>query len=525
MSPTLLTSSHSDVMSILKRIQYLPVVFLAASSIPFSTFLLFVNYLYIFLIPENTFHHHLKKMPGFRSKTILLSGINTPHGLRLARAFYETGHNVVGADYEPGGVPIHVRFSRALTRFHRLPYQCEERRVVAYITALLRIIEQEHADLWINCTSSTDPNVEAQARNIIEQTTNCHCFALRLNDAPSFATRHAFLSHTKSLGLPVPEAYDVRSRDEIHNVLNTAHGNRKYMLHSPEHVGVSTNRVRTVLPRRTLSQTYNTVSQIAIAKAHPLRLEQDTDGLERFSTFAVIVRGEVTAFVASSSSHASCYRALDPNSALNRFMLHFVQTFARRQGTGFNTHLGIEFCIEERVIETGVVKSILPADVSVQAQAAALLFRGVSGSTQLARAYLACLLPELEDDDKQSRSAFWVQNHRVDGDAAMPSSNSSGIYCFGQDLLQLCLAPLINVITVRSSLIDCLGNLVLFIKHLLLWQDDTYSPRDPIPFWWSYQIYIPLRLIMTAILVGDNGDRTLLTDRPQQYEKSRQEAG
>lgn len=474
---------------------------LALSCIPLSILLLALNHLRITLIPRNSVRHRLQKTPGFVSRTILLSGINTPQGLRLARAFYDTGHRVVGADYEPGGLPIHIRFSKALRRFYPLRLQSEERRAVDYIAALVQIIEQEHVDLWINCTSSVDISTDAQARAVIEQTTKCRCFALPWSVAAYFATRDAFLTYTKSQGLPVPEICRVQSRDEIHNVLHKAHGHRKYLLRSPHQNGLHVSSLKTILPSRTISQTYNTVSRITITKTLPWTLEQDTDGLERYSSFAIMVNGDVRAFVVSHPSPAGGHQILDPESALNQAMLRFMQTFARNQGREFTTHLGIDFCVEEHVTQTGVVKDILPVEVSTQAQPNVLLFRGIGGSAQLTRAYLASLAPDREDAHKaESRSALSVTENYLVRDVAVPvTTNSNGYYCFGQDFLNLYFTPLANLVTLKTSLIDYLQQLFVFIDHLLFWQDDAYSWQDLAPFWWSYQVYIPLRLIVTAI--------------------------
>ncbi|KIX96303.1 uncharacterized protein Z520_08081 [Fonsecaea multimorphosa CBS 102226] len=487
-------------MPLMESIQYVFFAFVAASCVPVSTLLLIFNLLWLSLSPWTSIHQRLKRVPGFRSRTIFITGVNTPHGLRLARAFHSTGHKVIGADHEPDGFPIHVRFSKALSRFYRLPPKSDDSREVAYIESLVRIIDQEHAELWINCTSSVDPSTEAQARSVIEQRNKCQCFALRINDVPYFATREAFLLYTASQGLPVPETYHVKSRDEVHNVLNKARGRRKYLLQSLDQNGVYANSARTVLPRRTLSQTYNTVSQMAITSTVPWKLEQDVNELERYHTFAIIVKGSLRAFVASRLIHPGCYQLLEPKSALNMSMLRFVHTFARNQGHDFTTHLGIDFCVEEQFTESGVAQIILPVQVSIQAQAAAQLFQGLSGSVQLSRAYLDCLNVNGVNAEKQmTKSGPAAIQHSPHDDIAMPDSKISGTYSFGQDLLQLFFEPLLKLITLRIGIIDYTRHLVHFLKHLVFWEDDLYNFQDPMPFWWSYQIYIPLRFVRNAV--------------------------
>lgn len=495
-------------MSLLKRIESILFVSLTLCCLPLSTLLLFLNCLCILLVPVKTLPFHDRhKIPRGGSRTLLLSGINTPLGLRLARAFREAGHRVVGADYEPGDIPSLARFSTALARFYPLRREFEDRQTVAYIRDLLYIIDEEDVDVWITCTSNADPNIEAQARHVIEMATRCHCFALRMDDAPYFLTRSAFLAHVKSIGLPTPEKYRVTSRDEIHKVLNKAQGVRRYLLHSPDEAGGPVASTRTILPRRTLSQTYNTVSHVHIAKTALWRLDQDTDGLQKFSTFSVIARGRVTAFVASSSTDLGSHHALDPESALSQSMLRFVQIFASKHGINFSTHIGITFCVEEQVMETRVVKTILPVEISGHAHACVALFHGSEGSCQLSQAYLACLPPDIEKRNGQTAPALTITQEAQDKKVVVPNSSSPGVYCFGQALLGLGCKPLATFISRRDSLTDCLGKWVLLLRYLLLWQEDTYSFQDPWPFWWSYQIYIPLRLVMAAISVENDAGR------------------
>lgn len=488
-------------MSVSRKVQCILLVCLAISCTPLSTLLLFFNYLYISLVPFRAIRGHLQKTPGFKQRTILLTGVNTPQGLRLARAFHETGNRVIGADYEPGGLPIHVRFSKALSWFYRLPLEPKERRAVAFIDALVRIVEQEHVDLWINCTSNVDATTEAQARDVIEQTSKCRCFALRLNDVPYFLSREAFLPYLKSQGLPTPEAYKVKSRDEIHNVVNKAPGHRKYMLSGPLQNGTHVTPHKTRLPRRTLSQTYNEVSLISIAQTMPWRLEQDIDGLERYSSFTVVVGGSVKAFAASRCIHPGCYQVLEPRSALSESMLRFVQTFAANQGLDFTTHLGIDFCVDAHATEAGVTTSIFPVELSVQAQTTVLLFHGIGDSAQLTRAYLGWLASSnMESANKQLvKPVQPIDLHATVTEVATPTLGSPGSYCFGQDLLHLVFMPFLDLLTLKRGLMSFLRQIFLFLEHLLSWQDDAYSFRDPLPFWWAYQIYIPLRLVMSAL--------------------------
>lgn len=487
-------------MPISRSIEHLFFVLLALSCLPLSTLFICVNYVYNYWSSRNPLRKQLMRIPGFKSNTILITGINTPHGLRLARALNYTGHTVVGADHEPGGLPVHVRFSRALSRFYRLPSETGNRDV-EYIATLVQIIERENVDLWINCSHSTDLTLDTQATAVIEKNTRCHCFTLRAEHVPYLTNRDAFFEYLASLGLQVPETYRVTSRAEIHNLLGKAGRTRKYLLQSQDQDGPNAVSARTKLPRRTLSQTYNTLSSLTITNTAPWQLEQDINDLERYSTFAVIARGVVKAFVASQLISPGCYMVKEPKSALTRSMLQFVQAFASKQGAYFTTHLGIDFCVEEQSTQSGVVQAILPVSVSVHAQAATQLFHGKVGSIELSRAYLACLAEDESDirNGTATPASAATTGQTLLDDVAIPDARIPGIYCFGQDLLHLWFEPLRDLVTYRKDLNQCLQQICQFLNHLIFWDDDTYTFEDPLPFWYSYQIYIPLRLIHTAL--------------------------
>lgn len=493
-------------MSVRNRIQDFLLLAITISFAPISTFLLAVNYFYLCIFPWVSVRRGLRKTRGFEPKTILLSGVNTPQGLRLARAFHDTGHDVIGLDHEPGGLPVPLRFSKAVHKFHASKVTLVDDMSNEYVNFLTETIETDHVDLWLNCVTSADPFLEAEVKEIIEQTTKCRCFALSRDTASHFTTRDTFLSYIHSLGLPVPEVHQVKSRDELHKVLNRSHGRRKFLLHAPTREEANNSRARTPLPRRTLSQTYNLVSRIDITQSSPLRLEQDTNGLEKYSTFAIIVKGQVKAFVASYSAENSSVHLLDPKSALNQSMLRFVSLFAENHGHSFNIHLGIDFCVEEWVTASGVVKTILPVGISNHVQTNTLLFQGIAGSLQLTGAYLACLQPDDPMDKKEAEAVSLRAHHDLRVDISMPESKSTGVYSFGQMVSQLAIRPLAQLFMLRNTPKGFLRSLIFLVDCLFQWTDDSYSINDPMPFWWFYKVYVPLGIIMN--LIGRNSGDT-----------------
>jgi hypothetical protein len=474
--------------------------FIILSCLPASAFLLVINYVYIAISSRNSVHKRLKRTPGFKPKTILITGISTRHGLKLARAFYRTGHLVIGADGEPEGLPTPARCSRALTRFHNLACDFGDHHDAEYIARLVHVVEFERADLWINCNASSDISLETRARDVIQQYTKCQCFALLPEHMPFLAGGQALLDYLMGQGLPVPESYRVTSRAEIHKVLSRASGTRKFFLQSVEQNGVNANTRRTLLPRRTMSQTYDMVSRISIADTTPWRLEQDINDLEKYSTFAVIVSGNLKVFAANRVRQDDMCQALDPKSTLFRSMMRFVETFARRQGSKFTTHLGVDFCVDEYASEAGVTLTILPVKISVHIQDSVFLLQGMDGAIQLTRAYLAPLVAKTDQPAKMIKSVPAArQPQTLPDEVAIPDGKTQGIYTFGPNVVSGVIRPLYSFCKLHISGIETLRQMIQFLGHLLFWQDDLYDPQDPLPFWISYQIYTPLQILRASL--------------------------
>ncbi|KAK5053124.1 hypothetical protein LTR84_002098 [Exophiala bonariae] len=484
----------------------LPLLAIAVTILPISTFLLVVNYLYICLFPRHSIRRRLRTTRGFGPRTVLLTGVNTPQGLRLAGAFHDTGHNVIGLDYE-SGLPTPARFSRAVHRFYPLRVPSVEGRRSEYVNHVTEIVEKERVDLWLNCITNADPDLESQVRTRIERITTCRCFALSLDDAPCFARKDKLLSYMQSLGLPVPEVHQVRSRDELHKVLNRSHGQRKYLLHATTKQEANNSRIRARLPRRTLSQTYNLVSRINITQSSPWVLEQDTDEMEKYSTFAITVRGEIKAFVASYSTDNSSFQLLDPDSALSQSMLRFVSSLVKSQGCNLTIHLNMDFRVEEWVTATGVVKTILPVDVSTQADVNTLLFRGIAGSAQLTRAYLACLQSADPKENPTTDVASSYPYYVSDDGVSFPVFETFGVYNFGQMVHTLAVTPLRHLLTFKVGPRSFLKSLASLVDRLLHWTNDSYSIDDPLPFWWYHQVCVPLEILIRVITGPSTFDR------------------
>ena len=74
----------------------------------------------------------------------------------------------------------------------------------------------------------------------------------------------------------------------------------------------------------------------------------------------------------------------------------------------------------------------------------------------------------------------------------------------GPALHALLLTPLLRLLTLRpqpdgGGIFYVLGAAIAFARQVLWWQEAVYDFKDPLPFWYLYQVYIPLRLVWAAM--------------------------
>lgn len=170
--------------------------------LPLSTSILIFSFALHVLVPPNGLRRRLRQSPRFRPKTILITGVGNATGLRIARAFYSTGHKVIGADFEPLRVPVNGRFSNSLSGYHRLRNRIAPGDSAAlYMRDLVDIVEENKVDLWISCSDVISPVEDAQARELLESRTNCRSMQVSLQVANSLGNSEALIRYTKNIGL------------------------------------------------------------------------------------------------------------------------------------------------------------------------------------------------------------------------------------------------------------------------------------------------------------------------------------
>ena len=458
--------------------------------LPLSTFILFSSYVFTFLFgPDLRRRRRVNQsVRGFQQHTILVTGVGMTKGLALARLFYEAGHNVVGADFEPYGVPVCGRYSRSLKIFHRLPKPNAHDGAAYYVNSVLQVIKSEKVDIWVSCSGVASALEDGQAKEIVEKRSSCRAVQFDVEYTGKLHEKDTFIQETERCGLPTPETHNVTSRGAVHKVLQSPRKDsskrRSYIMKS---VGMddSVRGNMTLLPRRSVSDTYNHVAQIPISGEKPWVLQQYVRGKEYLS-HALIINSEVKMFVACPSAELLMhYEALPSDSGLGQAMLEFTRKFVARSGKVLNGHLSFDFMVEEHATDRGAQLAILPIECNPRAHTAVALFRGQA--VQVARAYTDILRSNA---------------HAVNGNDESPSADSDVLmvkaddlvlphYWFGHDLVMLVLLPFLHVLLCRQSLLNWMRGCAQFMPYVLFWKDGTYEGWDPWPAWALYHVYWP----------------------------------
>ena len=443
--------------------------------LPIDSFILIFAYAFHVLSPQNAARRSIRRSPGFQPRTILVTGVAMSKGLVLARAFYQAGHNVIGADVERFGIPVCGRFSRAVKKYYALPDPTETDGALYYVHDLLRIVRREKVDLWVSCSGVASAVEDGEAMEFIEKRSDCKAFQFDVKTTATLHEKHSFIQHTMSLGLPAPETYDVTSRTTVHKILNRTK-EKKYIMKS---VGQDDARRgdMTLLPQRTISATYQHLARIPISEQKPWVLQQFIKG-EEYCTHAVVVRGEVKAFVACPSLDLLMhYKALPPTSSLSTAMLKFTSEFAARSGQHMTGHLSFDFLVQETVTEKGFEKTLYPIECNPRAHTAVVLFN--AQSEELAQAYLTAVAPEMNGAGNGHPTEIVIPRQ------------PAAYYWIGHDVVSLVLQPLLHVLMFRLSVADSIRDCYTFLQHVLFWKDGTFEMSDPLPWWWLYHVYWP----------------------------------
>lgn len=410
-------------------------------------------------------------------------------GLAIARAFHKEGHDVVAADFEPNGIPVCGRFSRAVRKFYRLPQESRnEAGESSYVTALLSIVRKEKIDLWVSCSGVASALEDAKAAEAVEKETNCKAIQFGMDMTAILHEKYSFNENTRKLGLNTPKTHLIASIEDALEILNTVKttDNIKYIM-KPVGVDDTARADMTLLPRPSASKTRSHVTRLNPSSTRPFVLQQFIKGPE-YCTHSIVIRGKVMLFTACPSADMLMhYQSLPTDSPLFQVMFEYTKTYAEKMGKAMTGQFSMDFLIDETTGDGKLEEKIYPIECNPRAHTAVVLFG--NDSAKMVDAYLHIL-----DSDPPS-------NGKEEIETIFPSSTIRH-YWLGHDILTRLILPLIKLFTFHSTITSTYHNLREFLNHVLYWKDGTFELWDPWPFWWLCCVYWPGRFIV-AIIKGE----------------------
>lgn len=417
-------------------------------------------------------------------RTVLVTGVGMTKGLVLARLFNKAGHKVIGADFEPyASVP--GRVSNSLAKFYRLEKPAPSAGSGNYIQGLLNVILKERVDLWVSCSGVASAVEDGEAKEVVENRTQCKAVQFDVATTQTLHEKHTFIQHTREIGLHVPETHHITNREDVDRALEEAPAGRKYIM-KPIGMDDAARGDMTLLPKASLSETNSHLDRLRISTKSAWILQQFIHG-EEYCTHALVVKGQVKAFVACPSAELLMhYEALPETSPLSKAMLAFTQQYAKIGGIGFTGHLSFDFLVEDSSPADSKEIVLYPIECNPRAHTAVALFNGTSAMVD---GYLSLLeLP--------------TENHS----AVITPSQHNSYYWIGHDIVTRLVLPLAQMLTLKIDLQQFLQGIVELLVHIAFWKDGTYDVIDPLPWFWLYHVYWP-RIFLHCLVTGKKWSR------------------
>ncbi|KAG0645136.1 O-methyltransferase [Hyphodiscus hymeniophilus] len=410
----------------------------------------------------------------FQPRVILVTGVGMSKGLSIARAFYREGHHVIGADFEPFGIPVCGRFSSTLRKFYRISKPTSgpaESR--GYAEGLLDIVNRESVDLWVSCSGVASAVQDGEAAEIIENESKCRAIQFGAQTTKTLDEKHLFIKQTRKFGLNVPETHLITSVEDALRVLHPSEKGMERKQYIMKSVGLddTTRADMTLLPQASSDDTRSYLARLNPSVSRLFVLQQFISGPE-YCTHSVIIRGRVMVFAACRSAELLMhYEAVSPRSDLSRALQKYSEIYAAKMGcvTG---HFSIDFMLDERSTELDLMSRLYPIECNPRAHTAVVLFEQESG--RMVDAYLSAL--EVDGMDG------------IDIQPVVTPSTTKGYYWIGHDLVTCVLLPLLSTMAMKGSISSLTEKRKVFLHHLMFWKDGTYLLWDPLPFWWLYYV-------------------------------------
>lgn len=388
--------------------------------------------------------------------------------MKLARAWAAEGHRVIGADVADLDLPIRSGggMSNALVAFYRIP----ENR---YTSRLLEVIHREKVDLWIPCSPKVTFLEDATARRVIECRTGCRCITFDPDQAVWLASSESFTKFVKEKGFPVLESHKVQSRDSVHKILHRS-PSKSYQI---SRATPTANDRALILPRRTLSKTYNCVSEIRITADRPWILQQQSRLGGLFADL-LVVRGHIQAIqVRRSDATSSSREPSRLDEALTTAVHKLMQSLAIKCGSWFTGHLTVQFMVDEEFDAHSVRHSIYIAGCTPGPTVIERLSRNVPCP-------IAGYLSVFTSDP--------VDLGDVKATLCSAPAAKSPTRAVIRPTSFLLFSPLYFALTILEAV-------KTESEHLLFWRNPFFTLLDPLPWWWEVHVYQPLREVWILV--------------------------
>ncbi|KAL2843894.1 hypothetical protein BJY01DRAFT_264152 [Aspergillus pseudoustus] len=429
--------------------------------------------------------HNILQDEGFYPKTILVTGINTPHGLRVARCCYFEGHRVIGADITDSRVTSGESMSKAV-----FAYYCIQK--ARYIPNLLDMVQKEKVDIWIPCSEEAPAAENAMAKQAIEGRTSCKCITLDSDLSSQWNRPESFLEYLEGNSLPVVENHQVHSRDSIHRIL---HRSPTKVYHIRQTAAAPRQDRIIVLPKRTLSSTYTQVSEIQVSKDSPWLMQQHAR-LGEFIAELLLINGLVTAFAIRSANQSSSWDRSPLNDGLATAIHKLMERFAFTAGPRATGHLSVRLMVDEELSMNSVRYAVHIAGCTQGATSVKRLLH-----TTPAHALVSGYLAALSEDNAVSTSAPGTLHNypRIRITPNRPQRPSVYQIVKGCDVRRVlpALCPVAQRIDRALEEAD---------RLLVFWKNWRFSVDDPLPWWWHNHVFQPLHEL--SLILDSKGSTT-----------------
>ncbi|GLA57697.1 hypothetical protein AtubIFM54640_005489 [Aspergillus tubingensis] len=428
----------------------------------------------------------------FKPRTVLVTGIDTPYGLAIARGWYYSGHRVIGAEVVGGddqsGVACGESMSRVLSGYYRITTGVPGGTTKGYAAQILDVVMKENVDVWIPCSEETEGEEDAVAKGVVEARTGCKCVTLDRGMvdilSKSSSDREAFLAFLVEKGLPVVERHEVLSRDAVHKILHRSPTKVWNMRRADDR--------EVMLPKRTLSLTYSEVSEIRISRERPWMLQQQTR-LGGFYAEMAVVAGKVkaTKIYPAEEDGDGGWGQSPMDRGLATAIQALMERFASQMGARLTGHLRLKVMVDEEVSDNCLRYVILIDSCSHGASAVKYLILE-DDLKSLVDGYLEALRPQTNG----------VAEGGANGTADAATATASASASSKPDITTPPPRRRFSLFrSAKKANVKVFGSLGRQVdralnegsKLLFFWKNQKFSQLDPLPWWWHAHVYQPLR--------------------------------